>query len=180
MAFLSCGGGDDYKVVNVTGVTLNKIALSLEVGQAEALQATLQPAEASNMNMTWTSSAPAVATVSGTGLVTAVAHGSATITVTTQDGNKTATCQVTVATAVTDVSLSLPTLKLFHGQHYSLGATVLPIDASNKAVIWSSDNPAVAVVDEAGVVTALSIGEAKITVLTVDGNFTAICEVTIS
>ena len=82
--------------VAVTGVTLNKTALTLNIGASETLSATVAPADATNKKVTWKSSDAAVATVDTNGKVTAVKAGEATITVTTEDGGKTATCKVTV------------------------------------------------------------------------------------
>ena len=81
--------------VHVTSVSLNKNSMTLEEGESEQLTETVLPANASDKSVTWSSSNTSVATVSN-GLVTAVSHGSANITVTTTDGNKTATCAVTV------------------------------------------------------------------------------------
>ena len=81
--------------VSVTGVSLNKDSLNLYVGGNETLTATITPDNATNKNVTWSSDTPSVASVNN-GIVTAVAPGTATITVTTEDGNKTATCAVTV------------------------------------------------------------------------------------
>jgi Icc-related predicted phosphoesterase len=63
------------------------------------LTATVLPENASNKNVTWTSSNLEVATVGSNGLVTAINEGCATIIVTTQDGNKTACCNLTVSSA---------------------------------------------------------------------------------
>ena len=82
--------------VAVTGVTLNKTSASIVAGTTETLTATVAPDNATNKNVTWTSSNTSVATVDDAGVVTAVAAGTATITVTTEDGGKTATCEVTV------------------------------------------------------------------------------------
>jgi hypothetical protein len=87
--------------VPVTGVSLNKTAISLTVGGSETLQATIEPATATNQNITWSSDKPEIATVDN-GVVTAVTPGTAKITVTTVDGNKTATCTVTVQAAGTN------------------------------------------------------------------------------
>ena len=97
------------KEVKVTGVTLNKTALTLEAGSSETLKATVAPADATNQKVTWKSSDAAIATVDAAGKVTGVKAGEATITVTTEDGGKTATCKVTVkaaAVAVTGVTLN--------------------------------------------------------------------------
>ncbi|MDQ0268879.1 Ig-like domain-containing protein [Cytobacillus purgationiresistens] len=80
----------------VTSVTLNKTILSLDVSVKEKLTATVSPANASNKNITWSSSLESIATVGSDGTVTAVSAGESTITVKTADGNKTATCVVTV------------------------------------------------------------------------------------
>jgi len=81
--------------VLVTGVTLNKSVIGLNIGATETLTATIAPSDASNKNVTWASNTPTVATVSD-GVVTGVSLGRATITVTTADGGKTAVCTVTV------------------------------------------------------------------------------------
>ena len=81
--------------VSVTGVTLEPTSLSLFTGNTATLTATVHPDNATNQNVTWSSDKPEVATVDN-GKVTAVGAGEATITVTTEDGSKTATCQVTV------------------------------------------------------------------------------------
>ncbi|MDR2560857.1 MAG: Ig-like domain-containing protein [Holophagales bacterium] len=61
-----------------------------------------------------------------------------------------------------------------------LSANVLPPDATNKEVQWSSNNPSVASVDSSGNVTAVSVGTAIITVTSLDGSFTAQCVVTVN
>jgi hypothetical protein len=92
--------------VYVTGVTLDKTELSLIVGNTETLTATVSPDNAANKSVTWLSSAPAIATVSDSGAVTAIAAGNATITVRTADGDKTATCVVTVSAPITPNGLA--------------------------------------------------------------------------
>lgn len=82
--------------VHVSSVSLDKNSITLEEGETEQLTETVLPSNATDKSVTWSSSNTSVATVSSSGLVTAVSHGSATITVTTTDGNKTATCSVTV------------------------------------------------------------------------------------
>lgn len=81
---------------HVTGVTLNSSSLSLTVGDSRQLRATVAPRNAANQKVTWSSSNANVASVSSSGRVTAKAKGTAVITVKTEDGNKTASCTVTV------------------------------------------------------------------------------------
>jgi uncharacterized protein YjdB len=170
--------------IAVTDVSLDKTTLSLTVGSSETLTATVMPVDAANKVVLWTSSNTAVASVSSTGDVIGMSVGSATITVTTTDGNKTATCSVTVTggssstVAVTGVSLNKTSLSLTVGGSETLSATVSPSNATNKNVSWSSSNTAVATVS-VGTVNAVSAGSASITVTTYDGSKTATCSVTV-
>lgn len=79
---------------------------------------------------------------------------------------------------VSYVNLNSTSLKLYEGDIAQLTATVGPKDATDKTVVWSSDNPAVASVDQTGFVTALAAGTAKITA--VAGGKSGSCSVTVS
>jgi O-glycosyl hydrolase len=87
--------------VAVTGVTMSPTSATVGVGSTTQLSATVAPSTATNKAVTWTSSNTAIATVNSSGVVTGVAVGTATITVKTTDGNKTATCAITVTAAPT-------------------------------------------------------------------------------
>lgn len=85
----------------VTDVKLNKTSLSLKVGETYTLIASVQPSSATDKSVTWTSSNTDVANVSASGKITAQKPGTTTITVSTKDGNKKATCKVTVNPKIT-------------------------------------------------------------------------------
>jgi hypothetical protein len=113
-----------------------------------------------------------------TGEVTAVSAGTATITVTTDDGGRTATCEVTVTVAITGVSLNKTALALNVGVKETLVATVSPADAS-QTVTWTTGNASVAAVNATtGEVTAIAAGAATITAAA--GGSSATCEVTVT
>ena len=82
--------------------------------------------------------------------------------------------------AVTGVTLNKTTTSLEVGQTETLTATIAPSNATNQNMSWTSNNTSVATVDQNGVVTAVSAGQATITVTTADGNKTAICTVTVT
>jgi hypothetical protein len=91
--------------VPVTSVSLDQTSLNKKVGDAPVtLHATVYPDNASNKNVSWSTDNPSVAGVNDNGTVTLVGAGSTNITVTTQDGNKTATCYVTVTAASSGTS----------------------------------------------------------------------------
>jgi len=178
IGIMACNRDND---VSVTGVSLNETAVTLIVGEHTTLVATVTPSGATNPAVTWVSNYPAIASVEN-GVVTAVAEGTAIITVTTQDGNHTATAEITVSADVinvTGVSLNETAVALYEGENVTLVATVTPSDATNPAVTWGTSDATVATVDN-GVVTAVAGGTATITVTTEDGNHEATAEIAVN
>jgi uncharacterized protein YjdB len=169
--------------VLVTSVSISPSSLNLNIGQTSQLIPTVLPANATNKSVTYTSSNTSVATINSTGLVAAIAAGSATITVRTNDGNKTAVATVAVTAAtvpVTSVSVSSSSLSLNVGQTSQLTPMVLPANATNKVVTYTSSNTSVATISNTGLVTAVANGTATITVKTQDGDKTASAQITVS
>ncbi|MDR1563342.1 MAG: DUF4434 domain-containing protein [Oscillospiraceae bacterium] len=111
-----------FDAIAVTGVSLNKSAISLIEGESEALTATVSPANATNKNVTWSSDNPSVATVDK-GVVTAGSHGTAVITATTADGGKVASCTVTVTPVTPLEFIDISTAKT--GNTYTFTANVI-------------------------------------------------------
>ena len=169
--------------IPVTGVTVGPTSTSVYVGETVTLIASVIPADATNQNVSWSSSDATIASVDKNGVVTGIAIGTATITVTTEDGGYTADCVVSVVkkdvTPVTGVKLDKTSASLKVGESLALTATVIPDDATNKNVSWSSSNSKVATVIN-GVVKAVADGKATITVTTEDGGYTSTCEVTVT
>ena len=162
----------------VTGVKLNKKTLSLGVNTGETLTAEILPANASNKTSIWTSSNPAVATVQN-GVVKAIATGKAVITVKTADGAFTDTCEVTVTIPVASLKISKKTLNLALNKSATLKATVLPANATDKKVIWTSSAPKVVTVKN-GVIKAIAPGKAVIKVTAADGKLIDSCTVKVA
>lgn len=95
------------------------------------------------------------------------------------EGSVTATLTIKAATVpATGVSLNKGSLSLTAGVSETLIATVNPLEATDKAVTWTSDNKSVATVDQNGKVTAVAAGKATITATTSNGK-TATCSVTV-
>lgn len=167
------------KVVKVESVNLNKNDLTMTEGYSGTLTATVYPSNATNKNVTWTSSDPSVATVNN-GTVRAVKAGSATIKVTTDDGSKTAECEVTVDVVhVESIKLNKNTLVIEHGHKETLIANIYPTNAANKKISWFSYNSFVAKVDEDGTILAHYPGNSWVYVSTDDGGKYDKCYVTV-
>ena len=69
---------------------------------------------------------------------------------------------------------------LLKGETFTLRATITPTNATNKSILWSSNNETVATVDQTGKVTAKGEGTALISAVTSDGWKVAKCEVVVS
>ena len=173
----------DPGTVEVTAVHLSSEAMSLAKGKTGVLEVIISPSNASNKKVTWSSSNESVATVDQNGVITAINVGTTTITATTDDGHKTAVCTITVTdgseVAVSEVSLDNNTYEIEAGESFQLTATIIPSNATNKNVSWSSSDESVATVSPDGEVTGVAAGEANITVTSVNGGKTDVCKVTV-
>ncbi len=164
--------GTGEPVVIATKITLDKKTLTLAPKKSASLKATVTPQNATG-KVSWKSSNDSVATVKD-GIVTAKKAGTATITASI-DG-KSASCKVTVKTAVTSVKLNKKSITLGKGEAFTLKATVSPKNATYKNVTWKSSKPKIVSVKN-GKITAKATGSSTITA-TADGK-KATCKVTV-
>jgi uncharacterized protein YjdB len=140
-------GTTGVPVIAVTGVTLDKSALSLNVGDTETLTATVAPDNAANKAVTWTTNDETKVSVEN-GVVTAVAAGTATITVTTKDGEKTDTCSVTITAVSVGTAPTITTSTLPGGTRGT---------AYNRTVTATGDAPITWSVESGTLPTGLSL-----------------------
>ncbi len=165
---------------NVTGISIVPSNIRIKSGETYQLNAVVSPSDALNKNITWSSNNPNVATVSDEGLVSASGNGEAIIKAETEDGGFSSECKVVVSDSVENVTVTVSpkTAEIEKGKTQQLNAVVLPEDASNKNITWTSSDINIAVVDENGLVTAKGVGTAIIKAEVEGGNH-AECEVTV-
>lgn len=119
-----------------TAITLNSNSLALAVGESTSLTATLSPSNAINQGFAWSSSDASIATVDNNGLVTAVASGNAIIAVrTTTGGSLSATCQITVQEALTDIDALSNVIYATNPEVRAGSQAIIPIALKNEAAI---------------------------------------------
>lgn len=187
IAINSCKKDKGVENIPATGVELNKPTLTISVGDEVKLVANVLPADATDKRVTWESSDENVATVSATGAVTGVKDGTAKITVYTEDGDFSASCNVTVGegspdkpdpdkpepdkpepdkpevpTEVLELSKSAATI----GVEETL--CIAPYVKKNYPDLWdkvkfTSDDANIATVDENMVITGVAEGSATLT-----------------
>lgn len=151
-------------------IRLSKTSLSLKEGMSETVTVVSNP---NSETITWSSSDPSVATVDQNGLITGLTLGSAIITA--QGATSSATVRVTVQPESSDILISSITfnpsnLSLKVGYEQTLNPTILPVDATNKTLIYNSSNTSVVVVNENGRITAIKAGTATISASSQDGS----------
>lgn len=169
------------KIISVNNVSLNKNNLTLNIGETETLTYSISPSNSYNQDVSWSSSDSSVAKVNSSGKITAISKGTTIIKIITKDGSKIDSCEVNVkAIDVTGITLNNNTLNLVHGNSANLVATILPNNATNKNISWSSSDSSVATVNSSGKVIAIKKGTTIITATTSDGSYTAKCIVSVS
>ncbi len=159
--------------IQVEGVEFNSTKLSVPLGGIEMVSVQVLPENATNKKIRYTSSDPEIASVGGrNGVVKAKKPGTCIITATSEDGNKTAECEVTVSTAVEN--LEIANAEVFKSlEEYTstpLEVKSYPETSASEKLSFSSSDANVAEVDEAsGMVTAKGLGECVITVQAPNG-----------
>ena len=169
----SCEVTVKKRVIAVTGVKLSAASMTLREGERGTLIATVEPANATNKNVEWWTSDLDVVSVTSTsggsnGYVEARGAGKATVTVKTEDGEFSASCEITVEkkeVPVTGIALEQSSLLLPVGCTYTIKAHVQPSNATDQDIKWISNNEGVATVDQTGKVTAVAAGTADIRAL---------------
>ena len=164
--------------IKATAASLDKTELTINKGAAAQLNLSVTPENFTDP-VTWKTTDDKVVTISDSGEVKAVGVGTATIKVVV--GDISASCKVTVLQPVTGIDLNKSSLTMDALGTFQMTASVYPDSANDKRITWSSSDPAIASVDENGLVTALKKGTATITAAAMDGSgVKSTCKVTVS
>lgn len=170
---------DDTKV-EIESIVLEEHSLVMKKGKKTGISATINPKNTTeDKGITWSTSDPEIAMVSSTGIIFAKKPGTVSITGTTSNGLQD-TCEVTVISEISSVSMNVTAIRLDIGNEQTLRASIDPVDTTDdKTLTWKSSNEKVATVDQNGKVTAIAKGTSTITVRAINGR-TAECVVTVN
>jgi uncharacterized protein YjdB len=156
----------------VTSITASPSILSaLKIGAKQQLIPTVLPSNATNNDVTYSSSNAAVARVSPNGLVTAVATGTVNIVISATDGsgikrNISVTVVPILVTSIT--ASSIPGLVV--GTTQKITPTILPVNATNKVLTYTSSDTSKVTVRAGGFVKGIAVGTANVAIATTDGS----------
>lgn len=171
------------KAVELEGIAIDPATVEIVEGETKQLEVIFTPEAFGDKTVQWAADNTGIVSVDKNGLVTALKPGTAKVYVkSVADETFQAFCEVTVTPDPTLKGISFPytSLTIRKGDVKQFQVVFDPEYATNKNVTWKSSNPAVALVDNAGKVTAIGNGEADITATSEEGGFTATCKVTVS
>lgn len=164
--------------VPVKGISLNKSNLDILLGTSEQLIHTVNPIDATNKDVFWTSSNEDIVTVEN-GNVVAKKLGFAIITVSIS-GFK-STCRVNVVDVIPlkSISINKSNVVIKENSYENLTISYFPSNATNKKITWKSSNTNIVTVDQQGNITGVNPGSATVTVISNDGGYVSMCNVTV-
>jgi uncharacterized protein YjdB len=155
----------------IRSVTVAPALATLNSGNTQQFTASVSAEGSLATTVTWRTNNAAAATVSSSGLVTAVAPGSAVITaVSTVDTTKRANATIVVMPRPISVTIVQRLVNLNPGTTITLNANVTSDPGISSAVAWTSSNPSVATINDAGLVTGVAGGATLVTATSVADN----------
>lgn len=161
--------------VEVRNILPEQIATSLQgnierfIGDEDKIKVSFFPEKTTDTTITWTSSDTSVVSVSKAGDIVALREGIAIITATTSNDKEASVIITVLPIDVENIELNIASSILTAGDKQQLMATLTPENVTNKTLEWKSSNEAVAIVSPLGLVSALAVGEAIITVTSHNG-----------
>lgn len=164
--FLNQTANGQIPDIPAVAVEVSPETATINIPETISLTKTFTPVNTTNQSGVWTSSDPSIATVDTNGLVSSVAEGEAIITFTANDGGFTDQSTITVTNIVIpleSITVTPDTATLDVGEAVQLTKELLPEDTTDTLGTWTSSDESVATVDDTGLVTAISEGEAVIT-----------------
>lgn len=172
VAVITCktddGGYNAFCIITVieeiTEIKIVPEQYKLGLGKTYQLKVEIANSTASSKDVEWYSSDEDIVTVDKNGKIRGISLGYATITAVALDGSDAeATCEIRVVTEVTGMTMNYTSITLIQGETFQLDAEIRPADATYDTPSWSSDKEEIALVDDDGIVTAISPGTAWIT-----------------
>ena len=148
----------------VKRVEIQADSKKLAAGKTMQLGTAVTPQNATIQLVTWNSRNPKVATVDQNGLVTGISRGDVVIEAKTTDGsNLTATLYMTITQDVTEIRYRKTDVTVATGRSVKAEVDILPNNASDRGVLWSSSDETIATVNQYGNITGRKAGDCTIT-----------------
>lgn len=165
--------------IQIEKINVSADKTELKKGESIKLKVEILPCEAKDHEVEYTSSNPKVATVDNSGNIIAQKSGTTTITVKAKEDSVKGEIQIKVYAPVTGIEPASENLVMQEGDSFAITPIVLPTDADNKNVTYSSENEQIATIDSNGNIVAVKEGKTKVTVTTEEGSFKSEIDITV-
>lgn len=157
-------------LTDIPEVEIEKIELSIEgnqikKGETKKLMVKILPEEANSKEIEFSSSNPQIVSIDENGNIVGITTGKAMITAKAKQGEAQSQIEIRVYNEITGISIDQKNINMQVGDTFKINAYVLPEDADNQNMIFSSDNTDIVSIDKNGVITANNIGETEIIVI---------------
>lgn len=170
---------DEPKPPSLSGITLIKDTLKINVGDTRSINLTLTPANFDKTALVWHSSDNTIVSVDNNGLLTAISEGEAIITVTNQTATITSVCLVSVLPKLKAIALTKDTILINAGEVKTVNVTLTPLNSDKSTLVWKSSDTTILSVSNTGIITAKKQGGAIVSVRSQNGALTTFCLVSV-
>lgn len=158
-------------IIEEKSISFDSSSYTVGIGSTKSLIPIITPSNATFKSVRFESSNPSIATVDENGVVRGLKEGTVSITATTNRNRLKATTTIIVKYInATSVKVNTTNVNLGKNETFTLVATVLPSDATNKKVSYSVSNSNIATIDANGIITGKNTGTATITITPSEGN----------
>lgn len=174
-AMISCSKEKIDVKIPVTNIKLSSELEVIEIDSDIVLKADVLPENATNKNITWSSQDDKIVTVDKNGKVHAVSAGTAVVIAKAEGSKINSTCKVTVKAAyipIEEIVFAETVKSIVIGETFTPEVNIIPEDATDKTLVWTSSNEEIASVDDKGLVTSKNTGEVTITAKSIRNNKT--------
>lgn len=158
-------------IIEEKSIAFDSSSYTVGIGSTKSLIPIITPSNATFKSVRFESSNPSIATVDENGVVRGLKEGTVSITSTTNRNRLKATTTIIVKYInATSVKVNTTNVNLGKNETFTLVATVLPSDATNKKVSYSVSNSNIATIDANGIITGKNTGTTTITITPSEGN----------
>ncbi|MBK0370200.1 pectate lyase [Flavobacterium agrisoli] len=169
----SCSSDPVEKEVKVSSIVIN--GDNVVGAESKQLSVTVSPSSATNKEVTWNVSDKNIAVITETGLLTGLKNGSVKVTATAKDGSGVISEKNYTVSGIKDPvvlveSISINNVSITDGKPVQLTAGVLPATATNKELVWTVSNDAIATISAEGIITPKINGTIIVTATAKDGS----------
>ena len=164
--------------IAIQGFSLQETEKTVKVGDVFTIEPIITPTYATKENIKWELSDVNIAKINEDYSISALSPGKCVVKAILEGTGLEATCELTVEPILLEsISFDNHTYKVEVGGRKQLNVMFTPENATNKNVIWASSDPAIASIDEDGIVLGNTSGRVKVTATSEDGGHLAYCTV---